>query len=89
MVFQAVKNEVVKRLSNGFGGVLTRDNVMLSATHTHSGPPGYSYYPTFNIISKGFCKQTFEAIINGYIQAISIAWVNLKPCKRFIKTSEL
>ncbi|NHJ87461.1 MAG: alkaline ceramidase [Asgard group archaeon] len=89
MVFQAIKNEVVKRLSNKNKGALNADNILISAIHTHSGPAGYSYYPTFNIISKGFSKITFETIVNGYVQAISRAWDNLKPGKIFINSSEL
>ncbi|MGC9781649.1 MAG: neutral/alkaline non-lysosomal ceramidase N-terminal domain-containing protein [Candidatus Heimdallarchaeota archaeon] len=52
-------------------------------------PGGYSFYPTFNIIGKGFCKQTFEIIVNGFVQAIIRAWNNMKPAKIFINTSEL
>ncbi|MHA1463120.1 MAG: neutral/alkaline non-lysosomal ceramidase N-terminal domain-containing protein [Candidatus Heimdallarchaeota archaeon] len=89
MVFQSVKNEVVKRLSKKFGGMLKADNIMLSATHTHSAAGGYSLYPLFTISSKGFCKQTFEVIVNGYVQAIIRAWNNMKPAKIFINTCEL
>ncbi|MHA1121557.1 MAG: neutral/alkaline non-lysosomal ceramidase N-terminal domain-containing protein [Candidatus Heimdallarchaeota archaeon] len=89
MVFQSIKNEVLNRLPKKINSVLKTDNVMLSATHTHSGPAGYSYYPIFNISSKGFCKQTFEAIVNGYVQAIIRAWNNMKPASIFINTNEL
>lgn len=89
MVFNAMKNEVVKRLSIRLKGVFNADNILISATHTHSGPAGYSYYPTFNISSNGFSKQTFEAIVNGYVQAIIRAWNNLIPGKIYINSSEL
>lgn len=89
MAFQAIKNEVIKQLSSKFGKVFKTDNVMISATHTHSGPAGYSRYPSFDLICKGFCKQTFEAIVNGYVQAIIRAYSNLQPAKIFINTSEL
>ncbi|NHK31146.1 MAG: hypothetical protein FK730_07325 [Asgard group archaeon] len=89
MVFQGIKNEVIKRLSNKFGGIFKAENVMISATHTHSGPAGYSRYPTFNLLSKGFCNQTFEAIVNGYVEAIIRAYNNMKPAKILINTSEL
>jgi neutral ceramidase len=89
MVFQAIKDEVIKRLSNKFGGLFKADNTMISATHTHSGPAGYSRYPSFDLICKGFCKQTFEVIVNGYVQAIIRAHNNMKPAKIFINTSEL
>ena len=38
----AIKKEVIKRLARSIGpGVYRDDNVILSATHTHSGPGGY------------------------------------------------
>lgn len=89
MIFQSIKNEVLKRLPKKIISVLKTDNIMLSATHTHSGPAGYSYYPIFNISSKGFCKLTFEAIVDGFVQAIIRAWKNMKPASIFINTSEL
>ena len=33
--------EVVERLQQRFGALYTLDNVVISATHTHSGPGGY------------------------------------------------
>ncbi|NHJ48442.1 MAG: hypothetical protein FK733_11720 [Asgard group archaeon] len=88
MVFQAIKVEVMKRLTKKIG-VLKTENTMISATHTHSGPAGYSFYPTFNLISKGFSKETFEVIVNGYVQAITRAWNNMKPAKIYINRREL
>ncbi|NHJ38407.1 MAG: hypothetical protein FK731_00135 [Asgard group archaeon] len=89
MVFQEIKNEVIKRLKTKFKDLFKADNVMLSGTHTHSGPAGYSRHLIFTIISKGFCNQTFEVIVNGFVQAIIRAFENLKPAKIFINTSEL
>jgi len=34
-------------------GVYDAHNVMLSGTHTHSGPAGFSYFPLYNIMSLG------------------------------------
>ncbi|HUT80546.1 MAG TPA: neutral/alkaline non-lysosomal ceramidase N-terminal domain-containing protein [Candidatus Bathyarchaeia archaeon] len=89
MIFQRIKDEVIKRISKKFNGVLKVNNVLLSAIHTHSGPAGYSHYPTFDIISKGFSIQTFEIIVDGFVQAITRAWNNMKPAKMYINTCEL
>src|ERR1700730_18469094 len=37
-----VKQEVVKRLQEKFGALYRIDNVLISGTHTHSDPGGYS-----------------------------------------------
>lgn len=87
---QAVKMEVVKRLKAIFGNDLyTIENVLLSGTHTHSGPGGYSHYGLFNLSILGFDKQNFECIVNGMVQAIKKAHENLSPGKIFINSGIL
>ena len=77
---QAIKTEVVKRLQNIYGNELyTVENVLLSGTHTHSGPGGFSYYALFNLTILGFDKQNFECIVNGMVQSIKRAHDNLAP----------
>ena len=41
------------------------ENVLLSATHTHSGPAGYMQYALFQATSLGFINQTFDALVHG------------------------
>jgi neutral ceramidase len=87
---QAVKMEVVKRLKSIYGNELyTFDNVLLSGTHTHSGPGGYSHYGLFNLSILGFDKQNFECIVNGMVQAIKKAHEKLAPGKIFINNGNV
>ena len=87
---QAIKMEVVKRLKAIYGNdVYTIDNVLLSGTHTHSGPGGYSHYGLFNLSILGFDKQNFECIVNGMVQAIKRAHENLAPGKIFINNGDV
>jgi neutral ceramidase len=77
---QAVKQTVVERLKKVFGPTLYREeNVMLSATHTHAGPGGYSWHPLYDISTFGFHDQNFNAIVNGIVAAIIEAHNNLAP----------
>ena len=39
--------------------------MLLSATHTHSGPAGYMQYALFQATSLGFINQTFNALVDG------------------------
>ncbi|MFP2930637.1 neutral/alkaline ceramidase [Pyxidicoccus sp. 3LG] len=73
MVFQAVKQQVVERLRSRYGGLYSDDNVLLSATHTHSGPGGYSHYTFYNLTSFGFVPQNIEAIVSGIVASIARA----------------
>jgi neutral ceramidase len=87
---QAVKMEVVKRLKAIYRNDLyTIENVLLSGTHTHSGPGGYSHYALFNLSILGFDKQNFECIVNGMVQAIKKAHENLTPGNIFINNGEV
>lgn len=87
---QAVKMEVVKRLKDIYGNDLyTFDNVLLSGTHTHSGPGGYSHYALYNLSILGFDKQNFECIVNGMVQAVKRANENLAPGKIFINKGDV
>ncbi|NNB87763.1 neutral/alkaline ceramidase [Corallococcus exiguus] len=70
MVFQAVKQQVVERLRSKLGDTFSDDNVLLSATHTHSGPGGFSHYTFYNLTTFGFVPQNFEAIVSGITDSI-------------------
>lgn len=77
-VFQGVHAEVLKRLELKFGpGRYTRDNVALSATHTHSGLGGFSHYTMFNLAVGGFDPDNFEAVVAGIVESIVRADANL------------
>uniref|UniRef100_A0A8C2RF76 Neutral ceramidase n=1 Tax=Capra hircus TaxID=9925 RepID=A0A8C2RF76_CAPHI len=84
MVSQRLRLEVLSRLQNKYGSLYRRDNVILSGTHTHSGPAGYFQYTTFVIASEGFSNRTFEYMVAGIVKSIEIAHTNMKPGKIFI-----
>jgi neutral ceramidase len=71
---QAVKQTVVEKLKKIYGPTLyTEENVMLSATHTHAGPGGYSWHPLYDISTFGFHDQNFNVIVDGIVSAIQQA----------------
>lgn len=54
------------------------DNLMLSATHTHEGPAGYSAYEAHNFFHLGFDADTHAAIVAGIVEAIRHAHADLQ-----------
>jgi neutral ceramidase len=78
-MFQAVKQKVIERLRARYGDLYGDANVMLSATHTHSGPGGYSHYALYNLTVLGFDPQGFEAIVDGIYKSIVRAHDNVTP----------
>lgn len=79
MVFQGVQQAVLAQLQAKYGNLYTAENVILSATHTHSGPGGFSHYALYNFTTWGFNKTTFDAIVSGIVAAIDKAHRDLKP----------
>lgn len=72
-IFQGIKMGVVKKLKEKYGDLYSDDNVLLSATHTHSGPGGYSTYAFYNLTTLGFSRTNFDTIIAGIVNAITLA----------------
>jgi neutral ceramidase len=78
-VTQAVQVEVLKRLRAKHGSTYTDQNVVLTATHTHSAPGGYSEYMLWNLTTLGFEAPVFEAIVAGIVRAVDSADADLAP----------
>ncbi|HEX8825030.1 MAG TPA: neutral/alkaline non-lysosomal ceramidase N-terminal domain-containing protein [Archangium sp.] len=78
-IYQGVRQQVVEKLRARYGTLYTDENVMLSATHTHSGPGGFSHYALYNLTILGYDKQNFDAIVDGIFQSIVRAHDNLAP----------
>ncbi len=88
-IFQGVKQQVVERLKARYGTLYSDENVVLSATHTHSGPGGFSHYALYNLTVLGYDKQNFEAIVDGIVQAVVRAHTNLAPGTIRINSGDL
>ncbi|NXP36860.1 ASAH2 ceramidase, partial [Leiothrix lutea] len=84
MVSQRVRLEVLKQLQSKYGELYRQDNVILSGTHTHSGPGGYFQYTLFWITSKGLVRPALSSIVNGIVKSIDIAHENMKKGRLFI-----
>uniref|UniRef100_A0A8C8BRW1 Neutral ceramidase n=1 Tax=Otus sunia TaxID=257818 RepID=A0A8C8BRW1_9STRI len=84
MVSQRLRLEVLKKLKSKYGELYQHDNVILSGTHTHSGPAGYFQYTLFWITSKGLIRPSLNAIVNGIVKSIDIAHQNVRRGRLFI-----
>lgn len=89
MIFQGIKQQVVEKLQKKYGNLYTNDNVLLTATHTHSGPGGFSTYTLYNITTLGFNGDNFNTIVDGIVAAIDRAHHNLGPAVIRINRGEL
>ncbi len=56
----------------------TLDNIMVSATHTHSSSAGQAQYDLANIFAGGLDQQAFDSLIGGSFDALLQAHHNLQ-----------
>lgn len=67
-----IRLSVVENLRAEHGDLYTLDNVILSATHTHSSPGGYAHDGTLR-------EAYFDAVVSGITDAIEAAHQDLQP----------
>lgn len=79
LLTQAVTRRVLDRLGSELGPRFDARNVILSATHTHSGPGAYSHYTLYNLSTFGFSEQNTAAVVDGITAAIVRAQAALTP----------
>ncbi|XP_053548878.1 neutral ceramidase [Bombina bombina] len=84
MVSQRLRLEVLEKLKTKYINLYRQDNVILSGTHTHSGPAGYFQYTIFMLSSKGFNREATDAIVNGIVKSIDRAHQSMKRGKVFL-----
>lgn len=67
----ALREEVCRRLREEHAELgLDLPNVMLMATHTHSGPGGFTHYPFYNVTIPGFSITVLERLAAGIVTTI-------------------
>lgn len=91
MIYQAVKQAVAEKVAKDaqLSSHYNDKNILISATHTHSGPGGYSHHFLYNLTTKGFIPQNFDAIVEGIYQSIRRAHANLEPAKIYMARGKL
>lgn len=81
--------EVVERLQQHFGTSYSLSNVIISATHTHSGPGGYWQSRTATGLDGGLYPEHFEAIAAGITASIVRAHKDLQPGSIFVNSGRV
>jgi neutral ceramidase len=59
---------VLAQLQETYGDLYTEQNLMISATHTHSTPGGYMHDLLFDLSILGFVRQSFMALVAGILR---------------------
>ncbi|TWF95651.1 neutral/alkaline ceramidase [Saccharopolyspora dendranthemae] len=88
-LFQSVHQEVLRRLGETYGELYAEHNVLLNATHTHAACGGDSHHAAYDLATMGFQEQTFNAVVEGIVEAIGRAHDDLKPGSLSLGRAEL
>ena len=76
--------QVIQKIQERLGTIYYAENVVLSATHTHSGPAGFLQYILFEVTSLGFVEQTFNAMVDGIVNVNIFTLIVISFDKFFI-----
>ncbi|KAI3635889.1 hypothetical protein MIR68_006527 [Amoeboaphelidium protococcarum] len=78
MISQNVKAHVIQKLHQNGYVQYKQQNVLLSATHTHSSAAGFHEYLLYDITSMGYVRESELALVDGIYGAIVRAHHNIK-----------
>lgn len=73
------QRDVVRRLQKEVNPNFNYANVLLNASHTHSGPAGYFHYSKFSLYSKDFYPDLYNVIVDGIVNSIKISYDSMAP----------
>ncbi len=81
--------EVCRRIKENYPQLgLSEQNIMLTATHTHSAPGGYSEYYLYLITIPGFSFEVFETVVSGIVASVVQAAKNKEEAVSYYTRGE-
>ena len=78
-ITHAMRSGVVERLQTAMGDAFNEEALVLTCTHTHSGPGGCTHDAMYNIVTPGFVPAHVEAIVTATVEAVCDAWKAAAP----------
>lgn len=87
--FQSVRDEVIRRVQRQYGDAYGESNIMITANHTHATPGGITKYGLYNVTTSGWHEDTFNATVEGIMDAIDAAHRDLAPGNLTVSHSQL
>jgi neutral ceramidase len=83
MFFANVREAVLARLD------LRPEELLLTATHTHAGPGGFSGYRMYGTTNGGIRPPTLAALVDGVVLSVQRALADLAPGRLVLTRGEL
>src|SRR5262245_46934767 len=80
-ISHAVRAGVGDVLRERLGSAFDDSALVLTCTHTHSGPGGCAHEALYNIVTPGFVTAHFQAVVRAASDAIVRAWSSAAPAQ--------
>lgn len=80
MISESLRRGVVARVCTPERG-LSEHDLMLTATHTHAGPSGFSTYFLYALSGPGVSPRVHDALVDGVARAVDEALAALRPAR--------
>lgn len=80
-ISDTLRHAVIERLAARPDLGLAPHRVMLTATHTHSGPSGFSDAVFYSANAPGLCPQVVDGIADGVVEALEDATARLRAAR--------
>lgn len=78
-VTYAIREAICKKLHELLAEEFREEALILTCTHTHSGPGGCTHDALYNVVTPGFVPENIEHITNASVAAILIARKTAAP----------
>ncbi len=78
-VTHAMRAGLCERLKTELGANFREELLVLTCTHTHSGPGGCTQDALYNVVTPGFVPEHLQQVIDAGTAAILQAWSRLAP----------
>ncbi|XP_023951474.2 neutral ceramidase-like [Bicyclus anynana] len=85
----AVRRQVVENLQRLYGDTYSLRNVILTGTHTHSGPGGHLVHFLLDVSILGFSRETYNAYVDGITRSIVRAHDNVVPARLYFTRTQV
>ncbi|MBJ8481377.1 neutral/alkaline non-lysosomal ceramidase N-terminal domain-containing protein [Acinetobacter vivianii] len=72
-ITHAMRSQTVAQLTERLGSTFDENQLVLTATHTHSGPGGCAHEALYNLPTPGFVSEHLNAIVEAIVLSIEHA----------------
>lgn len=73
----AMRSKIIDQLKAKLGASFNEERLVLTCTHTHSGPGGCTYDALYNVVTPGFVPDNLQQIVVATVKALVQARANL------------